>query len=80
MRAIPNPSANITVIRFVATENMDVTITLTNNLGQIVYQKNKTTSLGENQESIDLSTLSAGVYCVSLNTNTQQSTIKIIKN
>lgn len=79
VRAIPNPSANTTVIRFFATENMDVSIILSNNLGQIVYQKNTTTSLGENLESIDLTALSAGVYCITLNTNKQQSTVKIIK-
>jgi alpha-tubulin suppressor-like RCC1 family protein len=80
IQAIPNPTTNATVIRFLANENTAITITITNILGQIISQKNKKSNLGENQESIDLSTLSAGVYCITLNTDKQQSTLKIIKN
>ncbi|MBC7606588.1 MAG: T9SS type A sorting domain-containing protein [Burkholderiales bacterium] len=45
---------------------------------QIVYQK-KTSNLGENHETIDLSSLSSGVYFITIQT-TNEKIIKVIKN
>ena len=80
VQVIPNPASNLVHIRFVAKNDAKINIKITNYLGQIVYSKNTKITLGENQESIDLTSLSVGVYCVSLNTDSQHSTVKIIKN
>jgi alpha-tubulin suppressor-like RCC1 family protein len=80
IQAYPNPTTNITIISYVLAEKSSITFTITNTLGQIVYKKNKTNVLGENQELIDLSSFSSGVYNISLQTTNEKNTIKVIKN
>ena len=79
-QAYPNPTTNATIVSYVLGEKSSITFTIANTLGQIVYQKNKTSNLGENQESIDLSSFSSGVYYITLKTTNEQNTIKVIKN
>ena len=79
-QAYPNPTTTATIVSYALQEKSIITFTLSNNLGQIVYQKNKTSNLGENQESIDLGSFSSGVYFITIQTTTEQKTIKVIKN
>ncbi|MBS1535096.1 MAG: T9SS type A sorting domain-containing protein [Bacteroidetes bacterium] len=80
IKAYPNPTHSATYLSYSLNQNADVKIIITNSLGQIVYQKTKTSTLGENQETIDLSLLSSGVYFISLQTSGQKSTVKVVKN
>lgn len=80
IQVYPNPATNVTTVHYTLKEKSTITFTITNTLGQIVYKQNKTSILGENQESIDLSSFSSGVYYISLQTTNEQNTIKVIKN
>jgi len=80
LQVYPNPTSSTSIIRYHLLENAKVTIVITNNLGQIVFQKIKPSALGENLESIDLSTYGTGVYFITVNTYNQQATIKVIKH
>lgn len=76
---VPNPTANFVTVHFLISQSADVTCTITNALGQIVYNKITQYMLGKNQESIDLNALATGVYYLSLRSNNQLKNIKIIK-
>ncbi|MBL0013566.1 MAG: T9SS type A sorting domain-containing protein [Flavobacterium sp.] len=76
----PNPTSNTVILSYHLLKNTKVSIIITNTLGQIVFQKNKVSTIGENQESIDLSTCSSGVYFICLNTDNLTTTKKVVKN
>ncbi len=79
LQVVPNPTANFVTVHFQISQSADVTFTITNALGQIVYNKITQYMLGKNQESIDLNALATGVYYLSLRSNNQLKNIKIIK-
>jgi alpha-tubulin suppressor-like RCC1 family protein len=80
IQVYPNPVTSMTTLSYTLKEKSTITFTITNTLGQIVYKQTKTNSLGENQESIDLSSFSSGFYYISLQTTNEQNTIKVFKN
>lgn len=80
LQVSPNPSCGYAIVTYSLQEQSKVTFTITNTLGQIVYKKIKVCNLGENQEEIDLSDFSSGVYLITLQTSSEQKTIKVIKN
>lgn len=79
VRAVPNPTANQTALYFVAQVATSFTVSVSNVLGQNIYTQTGQSTLGENREFIDLTSLSAGVYYVTINTQGQQNVVKVVK-
>jgi alpha-tubulin suppressor-like RCC1 family protein len=79
VRAVPNPTANQTALYFVAQVATSFTVSVSNVLGQNIYTQTGQSTLGENREFIDLTSLSVGVYYVTINTQGQQNVVKVVK-
>ena len=78
-KAYPNPTHGDVTIHFVLTQNESYTITILNNLGQVVKIFNKANlTPGVYSETIDAKDLSAGIYTVKVNGTRAQGTQKII--
>lgn len=70
----PNPTNNTVTVETDYFKN--TTITLTNNIGKVVFTK----TLTSNKENIDLSTFSKGIYLLTLKNQEHISTFKILKD
>ena len=70
----PNPASNEFTINLGSSISSDVNITVTNSLGQTI-QKLSTSST---QTTVDVSNYNTGIYFVSINTDTQSTTKKLL--
>lgn len=73
----PNPSNGEVSVMFNATTANDVTIEVTNLLGQVVYSEALTSVAGDNTVELSLTELNAGQYIVTINNGTTQSVRKL---
>jgi len=83
MKLYPNPSSDIINVEFQLTSGADVTIQITDITGRILNQQLYTgeASEGNNFQSINLpSSLSAGIYVLTLITNNGSSSVQFVKN
>lgn len=71
----PNPAHAVVSSQLSVAENVEAKITLTDALGQVVYQANKELVRGQNNWSIDVKTLPIGLYFYSIQLP-QQTMIK----
>jgi len=76
----PNPVTDKTVVRFTAGNNADMKMILTDMQGRVIISKNIAAVKGSNQIDINLSNNSAGVYQLSLTSNTSKKIVKLVKN
>jgi hypothetical protein len=76
----PNPVQSSATLSYTSNENTLVTITFTNSLGQLIYSDEYQSTIGANQQVINLSSYRAGIYFVTHKSQNKRNTIKIIKN
>ncbi|MEL6810654.1 MAG: S8 family serine peptidase [Bacteroidota bacterium] len=70
----PNPASNEFTVNLGSAVDSDVQITVTNSLGQTV----QTLTTSATQTSVDVSNLNTGIYFVSIKTDTQATTKKLL--
>ena len=69
----PNPSNEIATIAISSNKVSTAKVTVMNTIGQVVFEKNITLSIGSTRAYIDVTTFAAGVYNVSVDSdNTHQ--------
>mgnify|MGYP003928283729 CR=1 FL=1 len=73
----PNPSNGNVSIRFNNTVSSDVTIQVTNLVGQVVYTSVETTIAGSNSFDLNLTDLTEGQYIVKIGNGTGQTITKV---
>jgi serine protease AprX len=68
LEVYPNPFLNLVVVSFFSKKDQDITISITNNYGQLVFQKQMTLEKNQSyKENLDLlSQISNGVYIISI--------------
>ena len=78
----PNPvnENNIVVSYSSASDNVTTTINIYDVTGQIVYKQNVNSSEGTNAVVIDVSTLSKGMYFISVSDQNKSGKTKLIRN
>jgi hypothetical protein len=79
MNIYPNPAVNEVILEFLSKESINATVTITNVLGQEVYNKNLTLNNGLNKITTNVSHLSNGFYIVNVKSATGNVTQKLIK-
>jgi hypothetical protein len=81
MQVYPNPSNGIVNITFETTQSAPIHVAVTNIIGQQVLSLNKNASAaGLQTEQLDLTTLTEGIYFITLTSGKQQITQKLIIN
>jgi len=79
LKSSPNPATDVATIRFYSTvDNLLCNLSISTAAGKPVYKNQFYAPLGENDQPIDLSTLTPGVYVVRLTTNGFTGVIKLI--
>jgi len=73
----PNPSSGNVTIRFNNAVSSDVTIEVSNLVGQVVYTANKTTTSGANNFDLNLVDLNDGQYIVKISNGQAQTIAKV---
>lgn len=76
----PNPTAGMITVDYSVISNREVTISLTNMLGQSAIHSKHSAVAGINSENIDLSNLSNGVYFITINNGTEKITRRVVKH
>lgn len=72
----PNPANNTLNIQLPEIYKNNSLVTISNSLGQIISSKNNT---NENEQTLDISNLSSGVYFIKITNNEASTTKKFIK-
>jgi hypothetical protein len=75
----PNPTSGNINISLILHESADINIVVTDVLGKTVRQMNNNYSQGNQSVRLDLEGLSSGIYMVSLQSNGEVYTEKILK-
>ena len=75
----PNPAHDKISICYFLQQDSDVNISITNALGQLVYDYKKNVSNRDNQETIDINDYASGIYFLSLQAQSSIFTTKFIK-
>ncbi|MFN8117834.1 MAG: T9SS type A sorting domain-containing protein [Bacteroidia bacterium] len=73
----PNPTSNETSVNISLVNSSDVTVTVLNNVGQIVHQSMVTLNAGSNKLNIDTKNLASGIYNVLVATENGSVTKKL---
>lgn len=68
VKVFPNPNNGKFTLNFITEETQDITITLTNTIGQVVYNRNFAGFTGRFNQDLDLTDLSKGVYTATIET------------
>ncbi len=79
LHVFPNPTTSKLILNYYSSENTTSLMNVSNILGQIIYQKNQLTILGENTETIDFNLFKPGVYFVSIMIDGKEETVQVIK-
>lgn len=77
---VNNPVIDIANIKFESSENQELTLELIDITGKKMQSFSLNTQVGTNFESIDMSTMSQGIYIFQLNSKTETSVLKVFKN
>lgn len=80
MQIFPNPVQSSAFINFNSNRSEIVSISITNNLGQLILDSEFISTIGSNQQNINLSSYRAGIYFVTLKNQNKRNCIKLIKN
>lgn len=79
--AVPNPINNNGTILFMAEKGEEVKMVIYNYLGQLVYEREIISKIGENRVPIEKGNLPSGMYlCKIVNGSREYDTLKIILN
>ena len=78
MKLYPNPATTSVIIIVNSKNSCQATMTITNLMGQTVYNSSVALSSGSNQLSINVSDLSDGFYMVNIKSNSGTTTQKLI--
>ena len=73
----PNPTVNETSVNITVVKSSDVSVSVLNNVGQIVYQTVSALSAGSNKVNIDTKQFAAGIYNVVIATENGSVTKKL---
>ncbi len=74
----PNPATSETNVNINSANNADVKISVVNFLGQVVYNKQHSLTAGANTIKLDCKDLAEGVYIVSMESNKNTITKKLV--
>jgi hypothetical protein len=74
----PNPSKGVVNYRLAAMKDANATILVMDNLGRTVIESKQSLTVGSNLGNLDLSTLSKGLYQITIQTGTAKVTNKIV--
>jgi hypothetical protein len=79
VKIYPNPTKDIIQIEFSTTDNEKVSISISDQLGRVIYSQNNTYQKGIQVENVDLSGFSNGYYFVSVYGRNGVNVEKIVK-
>lgn len=74
----PNPATDFTRLQITADKNENVTISVTDLLGKVVYTKDKMIHTGVNIEHINFSNLQEGIYFINTQIGVQKISKKLV--
>lgn len=74
----PNPANDFTTVGFQVAQSQDVTFTIFNLVGEVVFKKDIKAKKGDNQFRIDTNGFETGVYLYTIQTNDKKLTRKMI--
>ncbi|MBA2613152.1 MAG: T9SS type A sorting domain-containing protein [Bacteroidetes bacterium] len=74
----PNPAADEATVFLTALNDQEIKLTVTNSIGQMVYNKKYKLNAGSNNVSLDCKNLAAGVYIVVMESDKNKQTKKLI--
>ncbi len=75
----PNPATNYVTVTFTAQTQGVNEISITDMQGKILMRKSATATIGSNRVSLDVSSLSKGVYLLKLQSSSEVKVKKIVK-
>lgn len=79
LRLFPNPATDKVNLELTLLENVDLNLSLTNSLGQVVYTEQlNSLGLGEHLHTVDVSQLPVGVYQLQLSNSDHSATMKVV--
>ena len=78
--AIPNPSNEMTNIKFTTNKSENISFQITNLLGETVYLDNIISKRGVNDIILNTSSFSEGIYIYSISNNTTKSSKRLVVN
>ena len=76
-RPYPNPASNQIICEFITAKTENITITLINGIGKVVYQNAYPNHTGYQKTLIDVSNFSQGVYYLQVLTGEEKQSFKI---
>lgn len=80
LTASPNPASSVVNLEFKSDASNAATITVIDQSGVVVMQRNLATIKGVNKKMVDISSLRAGIYTIKINEGINVKTTKIIVN
>jgi hypothetical protein len=78
MKLFPNPTSNSVTINVLSKVQGNAALTITNLMGQVVYNQTVSLEYGANQLMVNCSDFTSGFYLVNISTNTGTTTQKLI--
>ncbi|MBS7787869.1 T9SS type A sorting domain-containing protein [Flavobacterium sp. CYK-55] len=79
IKVYPNPSNDQVTLQYILSQQSQVHISITNSLGQLISSRTEKNNSGEQNQTIDLTSFSQGIYFITLQTDNLRNTIKIVK-
>ena len=76
----PNPSANIVQLSFNDTQAASATLLVHDAAGKLIYSQVVATIEGNNNVLLDTAAFASGIYFVTVRTNSNTASIKLVKN
>ena len=78
--AIPNPSNQMTNIKFSSNKSENLSFQITNLLGETIYSDNVISKRGVNDIIVNTSSFSEGIYVYSISNNITKSSKRLVVN
>jgi uncharacterized protein (TIGR02145 family) len=78
MIAYPNPAHTNLTVEFIAEQSQSMNMTMRDVAGRVVYNESKSTSIGINTTTIDVSSFSKGVYLLQMQSDINSEVLRII--
>jgi hypothetical protein len=78
MIAYPNPAHTNLTVEFIAEQSQSMNMIMRDVAGRVVYNENKSTSIGVNTTTIDVSSFSKGVYLLQMQSDINSEVLRII--
>jgi hypothetical protein len=78
MFAYPNPTNSNLTVEFTVAQSQSVNMTMRDAAGRVVYNESKSTSIGINTATIDVSSFSKGVYLLQMQSDINSEVLRIL--